>query len=114
MTLLNLEFIKENVSDDPEFITELLSIFLTDFFEDVERLSEAIGKGEFSQIQAQAHKAKSSARSLGVHVCAQRLQRLEDLGKTQGEIDEIRQYQKEIETMLPELKREIEGYISST
>ena len=53
MGLLNLTFIKENVSDEPEFITELLEVFKLDVFTDFQALQKSIQKSDAADSQTQ-------------------------------------------------------------
>lgn len=114
MALLNLTFIEENVSDDPEFIQELLMVFKQDVFTDFEALQASITKGDFSSIRTDAHKVKSSLRSLGAEECWTRLQELEDLGRLEADINRIRQLSAEVNELLHALRNEVEAYLEKS
>lgn len=111
MALLNLDFIKDNVSDEPEFITELLQVFKQDVFKDFETVQRSIQNSDFQSIRADAHKVKSSLRSICLDECWKRLQEAEDLGKSATGLDRIIQLSLEINALMPELKKEVGTYL---
>lgn len=113
MGLLNLTLIKENVSDEPEFITELLEVFKLDVFTDFQALQKSIQKSDYIGIRTDAHKVKSSLRSLGVEECWTRLQEIEDLGASGSEIERINVLSNEINKLLPRLKEEVDAYLKT-
>lgn len=111
MSNLNLEFIKTNVSDDPDFIKELLEVFLNSLDTDVPALEVAIEKGEHDGIRKAAHKVKSGFRSLGMEEMTTYLQELEDMGKQEKPLEEIELKYKGFLDGLPEVKSEVRGFI---
>jgi HPt (histidine-containing phosphotransfer) domain-containing protein len=113
MPLLNLSFIKENVSDEPEFIAELLSLFKSDLIKDYEALNNAIEEGNFERIRTDAHKVKSGLRSLGVESCWTKLQIIEDLGKAAADLDQIRALNADIIPQIPVLLSEVDECMNS-
>jgi HPt (histidine-containing phosphotransfer) domain-containing protein len=110
MPHLNLAFIKENVSDEPEFITMLLGVFKSNLSPDLDALRTSVATSNHDQIKKDAHKVKSSFRSLGMTEMTQTLQKLEDMGREKEDIDKIRQVFDSFEQLIPEVLKEIEDY----
>jgi HPt (histidine-containing phosphotransfer) domain-containing protein len=110
MLHLDLTYIKENVSDDPAFIRELLDVFLTSLEIDIPALEESIEKADYEYIRRNAHKIKSGFRSLGMKDMTDYLQSLEDMGKHKEEMSGIREQFAGFISALPEIKKEIINY----
>jgi HPt (histidine-containing phosphotransfer) domain-containing protein len=110
---LNLDFIKANVSDDPEFIQELLEVFLSSLDTDVPALEDAIHAGEHEAIRKAAHKVKSGFRSLGMQDMTDYLQNLEDMGKQGADLTTIQKKFNGFMDDLPAVRMEINDYIEA-
>lgn len=112
MQHLNLSFIIENVPDEPEFIVMLLGVFKSNVDADLEALRASIEQENHVKIKKDAHKVKSSFRSLGIADMAQMLQSIEDMGKNEEDISEIRVKFNRLEQLLPEVMMEVDAYIA--
>ncbi|MEQ9186459.1 MAG: Hpt domain-containing protein [Cryomorphaceae bacterium] len=110
MQHLDLSYIKENVSDDPSFIIQILDVFLVSLETDLPPLKTAIDNADYDGIRSTAHKVKSGFRSLGMQRMTQFLQGLEDNGKDKGSMDQIRLNFDTFLQMIPEVKSEVEAY----
>ncbi len=110
MAHLNLTYIKENVSDDPEFIGQVLDVFLLGLEQDVPVLEQAVNSVDHDAIRKASHKVKSGFRSLGMTRMTAFLQGLEDMGKDEKPSSEIREKFEAFLSLLPEVKSEIADY----
>lgn len=113
MQHLDLSYIKENVSDDPSFIVQILDVFLMSLETDIPPLKTAIDNADYNAIRSSAHKVKSGFRSLGMQRMTAFLQGLEDKGKDQSPMDQIRSSFEAFLQMIPEVKSEVEAYRSA-
>lgn len=79
--ILNLDFIKENISDDPEFILELLQIFKASNGIDMKEFVAASESDDLTRLRGISHKLKSSFRSVGLAETAGILESIEKQAK---------------------------------
>ena len=112
MQHLNLSFIIENVSDDHEFIVMLLGVFKTNLEPDLNALRVSLANANQDQIKKDAHKVKSSFRSLGMNEMTQTLQAIEDMGKDEKDIESIRLQFRAFEQLIPAVLKEVDDYIN--
>lgn len=110
MSHLDLTYIKENVSDDPEFIRELLNVFLASLEIDIPALQRSIDNEDYEYIRRNAHKIKSGFRSLGMKDMTDYLQSLEDMGKREEDMGTIKARFAGFIQGLPAIKSEIINY----
>jgi HPt (histidine-containing phosphotransfer) domain-containing protein len=113
MPHLNLSFIIENVSDEPEFIVMLLGVFKSNLDPDLDALRASLAASNHDQIKKDAHKIKSSFRSLGMNEMTQTLQNIEDMGKNEKDIELIRQHFAAFEQLIPAVLNVVDDYIST-
>ena len=112
MKHLDLTYILENVTDDTVFIKELLGVFLREVQTDVAALEHSIETNDLNQIKRDSHKVKSSFRSLGMTEMTNRLQEIENLGSTQGEISEIKALFVNFKSNMPDVLEDVRTYIA--
>ena len=79
--ILNLDFIKENISDDPDFIRELLQIFKASNGVDMKEFTAASESDDLARLRGISHKLKSSFRSVGLAETASILESIEKKAK---------------------------------
>ena len=113
MKHLDLSYILSNVSDDKEFVGQLLNVFISSLDQDIPDLEQAIASEDHEHIRRAAHKVKSGFRSLGMTSMTQYLQELEDMGRTNTAIPEIKEKLAGFLAMLPEVKSEVSAYRTS-
>ena len=65
------------VDDDPAFIHDLLTAFLTNTCEQIERMEAALGEGDVDALEASAHRLRSSCYACGVPGVGERAEALE-------------------------------------
>lgn len=111
MEYLDLSYLHQNVTTEPEFIREVLQIFLEGLETDGEQLNVAIQEANHDKIKLAAHKLKSSFRSLGMTVPWQLLQKIEDVGHENGPIENIHVYKRDFDTCQPAVVAEVHTYL---
>lgn len=109
--LVDLTYILENVSDNKEFIAELLTIFIESNEGDIEKLRQDIGSGDHDQIRRAAHKIKSGFRSFNIEQGVNLLQSIEDSARNMDDITKIREMFSELELLYPQVKMEAQEYL---
>ncbi|MDB0002349.1 Hpt domain-containing protein [Salibacteraceae bacterium] len=112
MAHLNLSFIIENVSDENAFIVMLFGVFKSNLGPDVDALRKSITLIDHEQIKKDAHKVKSSFRSLGMDEMTHTLQEIEDMGKDKKDIHLIEEKFQNFESKVPQVTQEVDQYIS--
>ncbi len=108
MAHLNLDYLRENVSDDDEFIHQLLQVFLDSTADDLVALEDAIKSADHEQVKRAAHKVKSSFRSLGMLRITELLQRLEDMARNNHDIEEIVSVHNSFLIAYPSVREEVQ------
>jgi HPt (histidine-containing phosphotransfer) domain-containing protein len=107
MKHINLTFLKTNVSDNRQFIHELLVIFQKSLEDDLNALNKAIHIQDHDAIKRGAHKVKSGFRSLGMDDLASKLFELELMGFNADDMAKIRQVHQSIMGVMAEVKEEV-------
>lgn len=79
--VLDLELLKTNLGDDPEFLRSVITVFMQEMSGDFERLQTAIHSQESSSILELAHKLKGSCLTVGASRLAKSLENLEETAK---------------------------------
>ncbi|MEZ4722214.1 MAG: Hpt domain-containing protein [Flavobacteriales bacterium] len=110
---LDLSYIMDNVSDDPGFIKQLLSVFLENLEPDYEVLREVTVAGDHEHIKRTAHRMKSSFRSLGMSTLADLTQTIEKSAHAKEELQSIRSMVDELGSQVPMAVGEVELYLNS-
>ncbi len=115
MTALDFQRVREAAGDDPEFIRELMDLYLEDAAERLEELRAALGAGAAEELARCAHKLKGSSANVGatgVSQCAKTLEekgKAGELGGAQGLIDQADAELRMIATEVKELLDSFEG-----
>lgn len=109
---LDLSYIKENVTDDEEFINTLLQVFLDSLDSDRQDLNNGVNSGDHESIKRAAHKLKSSFRSLGMRQPWTLLQEIEDLGHQRGNLDDVVRKKIELDYVIPKVILEVNQYLA--
>ena len=109
-TMLNIDFIKENISDEPEFIKEVLEVFIATNQSDFEILANNLNERDALSIKKSAHKLKSSFKSLGILSTGAKLEQIERLALA-NTIDGISDILNEVEQDINTIKEEVLNYL---
>lgn len=79
--LVDLSFIKELADNDPEFICEMLELFIEQNPSDVALLEKHISIGDLENVRTAAHKVRNSYNSIGCAPGGQILAKMEELAQ---------------------------------
>lgn len=113
MKHLDLSYIKTNVTDDEEFIRELLDVFSTSLSIDLTDFDAAVASEDHGKIKRAAHKVKSSFRSLGMTEMASLMQRIENLGHEKQPLEEVRDLSVKLHAEIPAIHQEVKDYMAA-
>lgn len=75
--LTNLDYLYEVAAGDEAFIQDIIQTFIRQIPEYCEHMNEYLRQGEYIQLAAEAHKAKSSVIVFGLKGLATRLKELQ-------------------------------------
>lgn len=76
ITLLPLTDLRESFDDDKDILVSVLDMFMEEVPEDYELLKQQVKSGNYTAAGMQAHKIKSSYRTLGINDMASILQEI--------------------------------------
>ena len=108
--LINLDFIKENISDDENFIRELLSLFKASNVGDIDELVEAGRSDDLERLREIAHKLKSSFRSLGLTETAGILETIERTARAGERSDKVPGLIEKVKEHFSQASKEIDAF----
>lgn len=103
--IYTLDKINEMAEGDQDFVISVVTVFLEEVPQDLAALESAINSGDYEQIRKMAHKIKPNVDLLGMEQTRANAYELETLGKTEGNMDEIK-------SKFPLLKKDVEQVIS--
>ncbi|PPK94756.1 MULTISPECIES: Hpt domain-containing protein [Nonlabens] len=86
ITLLPLTDLRESFDDDKDILVSVLDMFMEEVPEDYELLKQQVKSGNYTAAGMQAHKIKSSYRTLGINDMASILQEIETRAKKNEDI----------------------------
>ncbi|WP_304015445.1 Hpt domain-containing protein [Nonlabens dokdonensis] len=89
ISTLPLTDLRESFDNDAAILGSILDMFLVEVPQDCLLLQQNIKNGDYHAAGLQAHKVKSSYRTLGINDMASILQKIEDNAKNNENIDLI-------------------------
>ncbi|QJP35657.1 Hpt domain-containing protein [Nonlabens sp. Ci31] len=89
LTILPLTDLRESFENDKNILGAILDIFMVEVPEDCLLLQQSINSGDYTTAGMQAHKVKSSYRTLGITKMATILQGIEDRAKNKKDMQDI-------------------------
>lgn len=96
--------------NDPEFVNQIIGLFVTEIPEDLLEIKEGIKKKDHKHAYAYAHKIKPSLDLMGLDVAFQEILQIEAWTKAEGkkkEIDEIfKSVNSQVSDAVKELKKD--------
>ncbi len=96
------------ISDnDPEFVNEILTLFVNDVPEDLAQIKEGIKKKDHKHAYAYAHKIKPTLDLLGMNVAFEEILQLEAWTRAEGKRKDIDHTFDSIKTQVKEAIKEI-------
>ena len=103
----NLSKVYALSDNDPEFVNEILTLFVTEVPEDLKQIKEGIKKKDHKHAYAYAHKIKPTLDLLGLNVAFEEILQVEAWTKTEGNKKEIEHTFESIKTQVKEAIKEI-------
>ncbi|MES2558948.1 MAG: Hpt domain-containing protein [Bacteroidota bacterium] len=82
MIQLDLSYLETISGGDQAFIKEMLTMFLSSTFPEIEELREYAAKGEWDKLGTTAHKMKAPLQMLGAPIVSELVLELELMGKS--------------------------------
>lgn len=102
--IYSLDKLNEMAEGDQDFILSVVSVFLEEVPEDLTALEQAVAASHYEQVYKLAHKIKPNVDLLGMEQTRAVALEIETLGKSEGNMDQIRE-------RFPLLKRDVEQVI---
>jgi HPt (histidine-containing phosphotransfer) domain-containing protein len=93
--------------NDPEFVNQILSLFVNEIPDDLAEIKEGIKKGDHKHAYAYAHKVKPSLDLLGLKVAFEEILQVEAWTKAEGEKKEIKETFKSVKTQVEDAIKEL-------
>jgi HPt (histidine-containing phosphotransfer) domain-containing protein len=93
--------------NDPEFVNEILTLFVTEVPEDLIQIKEGIKKKDHKHAYAYAHKIKPTLDLLGLNVAFEEILQLEAWTKVEGKKKDIEDTFHSIKSQIKEAIKEI-------
>jgi hypothetical protein len=93
--------------NDPEFVNEILTLFVTEIPEDLAQIKEGIKKKDHKHAYAYAHKIKPTLDLLGLNVAFEEILQVEAWTKVEGKRKDIDYTFKSIKAQVKDAIKEI-------
>ena len=103
--IYSLDKLNEMADGDDDFISSVISVFLEEVPQDLERLEEALENENYQQVYQLAHKIKPNVDLLGMEQTQAAALEMETLGKSEANMGEIK-------NIFPILKKDVEQVVS--
>lgn len=98
--------------NDPEFVMQIITLFVTELPEDVKQIDLGIKTKDYKLAYAYAHKIKPSLDLLGMTVAHQEILEVEAWTKVEGKrkeiVDTFESVQSQIDKAIKEIKKDFE------
>lgn len=96
------------ISDnDPEFVNQILSLFVSEIPEDLLEIKEGIKNKDYKHAYAYAHKVKPSLDLLGLNIAFEEILEIESWAQAKGEKKEIKETLKSVKNQVNEAVKEL-------
>jgi HPt (histidine-containing phosphotransfer) domain-containing protein len=93
--------------NDPEFVSEIVNLFVTEVASDLEKLKESIEEKDHKTAYGFAHKIKPSLDLLGMNVAFEEMQQIEIWAKSEGKKKAIKETYKSVANQIEKAVKEI-------
>ena len=103
----NLSKVYALSDNDPEFVNEILNLFVTEVPEDLIQIKEGIKKKDHKHAYAYAHKIKPTLDLLGLNVAFEEILQIEAWTKAEGKKKEIKETFKSVKNQVNDAIKEI-------
>lgn len=103
----NLSKVYALSDNDPEFVNEILTLFVTEVPEDLAQIKEGIKKKDHKHAYAYAHKIKPTLDLMGLNVAFEEILQVEAWAKAEGKKKDIKETFKSIKTQVSDAVKEL-------
>jgi HPt (histidine-containing phosphotransfer) domain-containing protein len=103
----NLSKVYALSDNDPEFVNEILTLFVTEVPDDLAQIKEGIKKKDHKHAYAYAHKIKPTLDLLGMNMAFEEILQVEAWTKVEGKRKDIDHTFDSIKTQIKEAIKEI-------
>ncbi|MGL5111200.1 MAG: Hpt domain-containing protein [Flavobacterium sp.] len=103
----NLSKVYALSDNDPEFVLQILTLFVTEVPEDLKKMKEGIDANDHKMAYAYAHKTKPTLDLIGLNVAFEEILQVEAWTKTEGRKKDIIETYKSIKQRVKDAVKEI-------
>jgi len=103
----NLSKVYALSDNDPEFVNEILTLFVTEVPEDLLQIKEGIKKKDHKHAYAYAHKIKPTLDLMGLNVAFEEILQIEAWTKAEGKKKDIKETFKSVKNQVNDAVKEI-------
>nr|WP_315154978.1 Hpt domain-containing protein [uncultured Flavobacterium sp.] len=103
----NLSKVYALSDNDPEFVQQILILFVTEVPEDLKKIKEGIDNKDHKQAYAYAHKIKPTLDLIGLNVAFEEILQVEAWTKTEGRKKDIIETFKSVKQRVKDAVKEI-------
>ncbi|TAF60921.1 MAG: histidine kinase [Flavobacterium sp.] len=103
----NLSKVYALSDNDPEFVKQILILFVTEVPEDLKKIKEGINNKDHKQAYAFAHKIKPTLDLIGLNVAFEEILQVEAWTKTEGRKKDIIETFKSVKQRVKDAVKEI-------
>lgn len=93
--------------NDPEFVLQIVNLFVTEVPDDLAQIKEGIKKKDHKHAYAYAHKIKPTLDLLGLKVAFEEILQVEAWTKAEGEKKEIKETFKSVKNQVEDAVKEL-------
>ena len=93
--------------NDPEFVLQIVTLFVTEVPDDLAQIKEGIKKKDHKHAYAYAHKIKPTLDLLGLKVAFEEILQVEAWTKAEGEKKEIKETFKSVKNQVEDAVKEL-------
>ena len=93
--------------NDPEFVSEIINLFVTEVPSDLDQVKDGIEEKNHKKAYSYAHKIKPSLDLLGLNVAYEEILQIEAWTKTEGKKKEIKEIYKSVAHQVEKAVKEI-------
>jgi HPt (histidine-containing phosphotransfer) domain-containing protein len=113
MLKLDLTYLESISGSDKVFINEMLTLFITSTFPELEQLKHHANERSWDLMSSTAHKMKAPIQMLGIPEVSALIISIETLGKTNPSVMDITPKMEQLELYIHELEIVIRNYLAS-
>ncbi len=103
----NLSKVYALSDNDPEFVNEILQLFISEVPQDLEQIKAGIKDKNYHQAYSFSHKIKPTLDLLGLNIAFEEILQIEAWTRREGKRKEIKDSYKAVETQIEKAIKEI-------